>query len=85
MRKTVILGAFLVLVLLSAQTATRAWSAETKLEITKLTVQPSSIVLSAQGEGRHVLVTGETAGGNRIDLTSDARLRSASYATWHLC
>ena len=73
MRKTVILGAFLVLVLLSAQTATRAWSAETKLEITKLTVQPSSIVLSAQGEGRHVLVTGETAGGNRIDLTSDAR------------
>ncbi len=73
MRQTTIFPAFAALVLLSAQAATLGWSAETKIEIAKLTVQPSSIVLSAQGEGRHVLVTGETADGDRVDLTPEAR------------
>ncbi len=78
MRKTVILGAFLVLVLLGFQPGTEASAAETKIEIAKLTVQPSSIVLAAPGEGRHVLVTGERADGNRIDLTSDAQFEPLS-------
>ena len=73
MRKTVILSAFLVLVASGLQPGTEAWATETKLEITTLTVQPSSIVLAVPGEGRHVLVTGETADGNSIDLTSGAR------------
>ena len=73
MRKTMILGTFFVLVVSSLPPGTEAWAAETKLEITKLTLQPSSIVLATRGESRHVLVTGETADGNRVDLTSGAQ------------
>jgi hypothetical protein len=47
------------------------------VEITRIEVQPSSLVLLSADQGRHVLVTGLTAAGERIDLTSEARLEPA--------
>ena len=46
-------------------------------EITRIEVQPSSLVLLSADQGRRVLVTGLTAAGARIDLTSEARLEPA--------
>ncbi len=46
--------------------------------ITRIEVQPSSLVLLSADQGRRVLVTGLTAAGERIDLTSEARLEPAS-------
>ncbi len=43
-------------------------------EITKLVVEPPSLVLSEPDEGRRVLVTGITAEGEKIDLTNQAQL-----------
>jgi hypothetical protein len=43
-------------------------------EITRIEVQPSSMVLLSADQGRRVLVTGLTAAGERIDLTLEARL-----------
>ncbi len=50
------------------------------LEITKLVVEPSSLELSAPGEGRRVLVTGITADGEKIDFTNHAQLESGAAA-----
>ena len=46
-------------------------------EITRIEVQPSSLVLLSADQGRHVLVSGLTAAGERIDLTAEARLEPA--------
>jgi hypothetical protein len=46
-------------------------------EVTRIEVQPSSLVLLSAGHGRRVLVTGLTAAGERIDLTSEAQLQPA--------
>jgi hypothetical protein len=43
-------------------------------EVARIEVQPSSMVLLSPDEGRRVLVTGVTAAGERIDLTSEAQL-----------
>jgi Protein of unknown function (DUF1549)/Protein of unknown function (DUF1553) len=45
--------------------------------ITRIEVQPSSLVLLSADQGRRVLVTGLTAAGERIDLTSEASLEPA--------
>ena len=42
-------------------------------EISTLVVEPSLLVFSEPNEGRRVLVTGITAGGEKIDLTSEAQ------------
>ncbi len=53
---------------------------EPDVKVTKLLVEPSTLVLSAPGQGRKVLVTGITKDGEKIDLTSKARFDSAGDA-----
>lgn len=74
MLKISILNVLLALVVVGPQLQTEAWGTETKAEIIGLTVAPSPIVLSTSGEGRRVLVTGETGDGTTIDLTTEAQL-----------
>jgi hypothetical protein len=45
--------------------------------ITRIEVQPSSLVLLSADQGRRVLVTGHTATGQRIDLTNEVQLEPA--------
>ena len=48
--------------------------------IRTLKVEPASLVLTSATEGRRILVTGITAQGEKIDLTGEARLETASEA-----
>ncbi|MBI3694073.1 MAG: DUF1549 domain-containing protein [Acidobacteria bacterium] len=50
------------------------------VKVVKLVVEPPSLAFSAPGEGRKVLVTGLTGNGEKIDLTSTARLQPVGEA-----
>lgn len=50
------------------------------LKVAKLVIDPPALALQVPGEGRRVLVTGVTRDGERIDLTSAARLQPQSDA-----
>ena len=68
------LSAMLALLLLAGVPAPLA-AADT--DITKIIVQPSSIVLFEAAKGHGVLVTGVNNDGGKIDLTDEAKLEAA--------
>ncbi len=66
------------LILMAAGTGLPAGdgSAGPPAEIRELQVQPGGLVFSRPGELRRILVTGISAGGERLDLTERARIES---------
>jgi hypothetical protein len=51
--------------------------AAAEAEITRIEIQPSSLVLLSADQGRRVLVSGLTESGERIDLSNEAELTPA--------
>ncbi len=70
MRKTSVSITLLILLVLTLAVAGTA--ADTKAQVTKIILEPSSLVLSEPEKGRRVLVTGIDTDGQKTDLTHEA-------------
>ncbi len=71
-RKTSLSITLLIVLVLTVAAAGRA--ADTKAQVTKIILEPSSLVFSEPDTGRRVLVTGVDTDGFKIDLTHEASL-----------
>ncbi len=78
MKRSVLWGTFLALVLVTGSFAAEGQKAAPAIQ--ELAVEPASLTLSTPGEGRRVLVTGVTTSGERLDLTREASLEAAGDA-----
>src|SRR6267378_2805808 len=73
MRRTSWTWTVALMFMLSWTTHAAQFSAKESPKITELLVEPAELILRAQNEGMRVVVTGTTAAGDKIDLTSSAQ------------